>query len=1104
MANLFGFLFLILFVCSQFQFCISIEESPSTKAVEITEKEKKEIKARNLFHEGNDLYKASSFKEAIQKLEEANSILPTEDNFYLLGLCYLKLDDYKNSKESFQQALEINPKNERVLLAESLLETGQGKEEDSLEILTRLTEFYPEKDIYRFKRAVSLKSLKRYKESLDEFKKINEKEFSQKSQLFTHLGELYLLLKDNSLSEKYFSKAKALNPDLKDIDASKNKLRYDDLIEKGNLYYYKKNYKEAAHYFEEAVFISASASLYFKLGTCYSEWKNFKKGEEYFKKSLSLEKAKSTFVHLANLYLKENLIFESVNILQSATLNYPEDSELFFKLGSAYKKLANPKLAIISFIRAKDLDPNSILTRKNLAFTYLEESQLVEASREFKDLQALSPNESEFKDILNILDVTDGKEDVLEKIKKWKNKRTLSQGRNLEDLKQFDKAEKYYLSKLSDSILRDAAKYRLSLLYSIISEEELSRNRFTKAEIFFNKAKEYDSKSIQIKKIESILRDSKKREIANKSYAKAEKLSNSKENDLAIAEYSSSFFKEKSIEKLNKIINLYLLQNQKEACLSFLKKAERESEDNTDLLEQIAFYYLKLNQITTGIGLYKKILEKNPESYRSYYQLGLNSLEKDRRLSLSYFEKAIAIERHDSNLYIARGINYYKLGNRERAGEDFRYALSLESDLEIASYNLGILLYNDNLIQDAELIFLDLTKKYPNFQEPFYHLSYIYFERKDFSKAEKYILKSLSIDRNAASLYAYIQILKELQNEKDKTKITKSIQSLKKELIDNFPQSSYAKNLSTETIGDRSEKVSIQSYPLEDMIQSQPIYINQSLIVNYGTYITRIHSEKKSILWRIETPSSYRILKANTRLYGLSKSSLDQFDLETGKLLWSIPMRKNAIIRFQISDTILYSEKIAGVETLYSYSMDGEFLSSISIPPKSKWELTITGKLYIFHNNSDGMSWEIYDSKLQPLTESFTLLSAEAEIRIIGTIDDSCYLLRENTIYRFNAKGEFLNSGKLDEKATLYIYKKYIYMKTQKNLYIVSNNLDQFKKMEGVEVNQSEFPIDNNTYLSSDGIIKVRDQSGKILWSENLSKRADKTKSSAYSVYIAE
>ncbi|HNI90167.1 MAG TPA: hypothetical protein PKX55_18590, partial [Leptospiraceae bacterium] len=60
------------------------------------------------------------------------------------------------------------------------------------------------------------------------------------------------------------------------------------------------------------------------------------------------------------------------------------------------------------------------------------------------------------------------------------------------------------------------------------------------------------------------------------------------------------------------------------------------------------------------------------------------------------------------------------------------------------------------------------------------------------------------------------------------------------------------------------------------------------------------------------------------------------------------------------------------------------------------------------------------------------------------------------------------------------------------------------KKMEGVEVNQSEFPIDNNTYLSSDGIIKVRDQSGKILWSENLSKRADKTKSSAYSVYIAE
>ena len=74
-----------------------------------------------------------------------------------------------------------------------------------------------------------------------------------------------------------------------------------------------------------------------------------------------------------------------------------------------------------------------------------------------------------------------------------------------------------------------------------------------------------------------------------------------------------------------------------------------------------------------------------------------------------------------SSAYIARGITYYKLGNRERARDDFHYALSIESNLEVTSYNLGMILYNDNLHKDAESIFLELTQKYPNFSDPYYH-----------------------------------------------------------------------------------------------------------------------------------------------------------------------------------------------------------------------------------------------------------------------------------------------------------------------------------------------------------------------------------------------
>lgn len=1063
-------------------------------------------KAKSLLNEGNDLYFGLRYKEAISKLEEANTILPTEEGFYLLGLSYYKIKDFTKSGESLDLALNLNPRSERVLLAKAILETSLGQEENSLEIYTKLVSFYPENQVYNFKKAVSLKSLNRYTEALEEFQKIKEDEFRMKSQLFTHLGELYHAVKNYSLSEKYYSKAKAANPDLPEIDSAKKKVRYSDLFEKGNTLYNQNKQEDAIEYLEEAASISPSSTIYSLLGKSYYSISDYKKAESNFQKSLTFEKNKEVYLYLGKIYSRTGKINLAVQNFIEATKNYSQDADVQNELGLAYKKLACPKLALLAFISAKELNPNSIQFRKNLVFTYLEEGQTLEANREARDLQPLSANDKELKEIFSLLNSTENTPNLNDKLKKWRSKRVLLEGRIYEEQIELEKAEKFYKSKLSDKAFIEPAKYRLSLIYSQKAEEELNKNHLKKAQVYLQKAKEYDLQNWTFSNLEDRLKDSQKRQEANRYYSKAERLSLSNDTSLSIEEYTKSFFKEKTQAKLNKIVSLYLSSNKKSACISFLKKAEIESADNTDLLEGIASAYLKLEQESLAIQLFKKVLERNPESYQSYYRLGLRAMDKDRRASLSYFEKAIALEKKDSNLYIARGINYYKLGNRERAGEDFRYALNLESDLEIASYNLGMILYNDNLTSDAELIFLDLTQKYPDFAEPFYHLSYIYFEKKDFSKAEKFILQSLKLERNVASLFAYIQILNELKtSSQEKDSIQSKIQKLKKEVLENYPTSSYAKRLTSETVP-LDDKIVFQNYPLQDTIVSQPIYINQSLIVNYGTSIARIDSQNKMILWKVETPNLYRVLKANSRLYGLTKNSLDQYDLETGKLLWKIPMKPKAIIRFQISDTVIFSEKIGSSETLYSYSMDGEFISSIDLAGGSKWELSANGILFIFHKTNDGLSWEIYNSELKPITDTLTLLGSEkGEIKILGTIEDLCFVLKENYLYRFEANGNFTRSGKLDDKqATIYIYKKSIYIKTDKNLYKTSSNLEHFTKIEGTEKNKSEFLVDNNTYLSSDGILKVKDNSGKILWSENLSSRADKTKSSVYSVYIRE
>ena len=67
-------------------------------------------------------------------------------------------------------------------------------------------------------------------------------------------------------------------------------------------------------------------------------------------------------------------------------------------------------------------------------------------------------------------------------------------------------------------------------------------------------------------------------------------------------------------------------------------------------------------------------------------------------------------------------------------------------------------------------------------------------------------------------------------------------------------------------------------------------------------------------------------------------------------------------------------------------------------------------------------------------------------------------------------------------------------LKTNKSLYSLTPNLDKVVK----QLEESETLVDNNTYLSRDGVLSIRDNSGKLLWSENISL---KNKSTVFSVY---
>jgi len=120
-----------------------------------------------------------------------------------------------------------------------------------------------------------------------------------------------------------------------------------------------------------------------------------------------------------------------------------------------------------------------------------------------------------------------------------------------------------------------------------------------------------------------------------------------------------------------------------------INKRQRLIEKNKTVEEllQDAADHLKENKCPLAVEVYKRIIEKSPDDYRAYFNLGLCSLSMGLYMEAKdNFSQAVSLK-ESPRTYLMKGISLLKLGEKGEAQKQFEKVLELDPDnAEVKKY----------------------------------------------------------------------------------------------------------------------------------------------------------------------------------------------------------------------------------------------------------------------------------------------------------------------------------------------------------------------------------------------------------------------------------
>lgn len=683
-------------------------------------------KAQRLSAESKSLFQARLYKESIVKAEASIAILPMADAYFNKGLSETRLENYTEAEMSFARAQTLDPSNEQILLTYAISSKVNGNVKNSEETFKKLNELKPNDPVYEFQYALNQKDQQKYEKAIHYFQKAAEHGYEPKESVYLQLAEIYTAQSNEEKANEYFAKATAKNPNSRWAKEGKAAASIRVILKKGKLAMHKKDYRQAAVYFEEGVKMNSKMAVpNLLLGICNYNLKKYKDAEKNFLNALNISHTlEDAYIYLSRTYVKRGKHDSALETVNNGLKANRSSHRLYLEKGLIEKNRGNLSEAISQFQSSKSKKPSFFDAYAEIIVLNLEEDQIKdaeivyqEAVAYFKDFSNDSVQKRNLKRFAKLIEIN-----------KFESKvESLVEARKLREAKNYIKSH----SKLSNTPQYYYQKGKVCLAEKKQCESD------------FEKSLSYDSKYflslLELKAIYQLrLRKNKNDSIALAKLkavrAKINKRGNSlfiqdmmkgiafeKNNNLLLAKKYYSKLKRKYPDKVvvkKRLAYVYLALAEEASSLkkpnyalatSYIKQAEFEDKSNPDIpelrntIKENQAYAKQTKIINEAKTLekkqkYKKAVKKWQEVYKKlpYPSILYRYLMASQRAEIPSSSLENDVKNGDKRFIkrptwlLLRGRYYLQAGNDQKALTSFDQYKKINAKNPKAHYYQGL------------------------------------------------------------------------------------------------------------------------------------------------------------------------------------------------------------------------------------------------------------------------------------------------------------------------------------------------------------------------------------------------------------------------------